>query len=311
MAELRTKIQNALDEARILTIGTQMFIGFEYRLTMERSFDRLPDASRWLALGSIVLILLTFGLLLMPAAFHRLVERGNDSERLHRFTMQVMELALAPFAAAIGLALFLVGQRMYGNGFGIGAGVAAALVAAGSWYGIAIVKPGRSGGGEPDMAKTELSDKIKHVLTEARVVLPGAQALLGFELLGVFMETFEQLPAASKVMHFIGLALTALATIILMMPAAYHRIVEQGEETEKFHRFASMAILSAMLVLGLGVSCDFYVVTRKVSGSAGGAAVAAAVLMGVFLGLWYGYTLWRRFREVEPRRRRARAAATT
>jgi len=30
---------------------------------------------------------------------------------------------------------------------------------------------------------TKLKDKIKLVLTEARVVLPGAQALLGFQLI--------------------------------------------------------------------------------------------------------------------------------
>jgi hypothetical protein len=30
--------------------------------------------------------------------------------------------------------------------------------------------------------KTDVHDKIRHALTEARVVLPGAQALLGFQL---------------------------------------------------------------------------------------------------------------------------------
>jgi hypothetical protein len=46
--------------------------------------------------------------------------------------------------------------------------------------------------------ETPLSIKIDHMLTEARVVLPGAQALLGFQLIAVLTKPFEQLPPALK-----------------------------------------------------------------------------------------------------------------
>src|SRR5262249_19652314 len=72
MAALNDKIQSALDEARILVLGTQMLIGFEYRIVLEPAFERLPEISRWLALASLLLILLTFGLLLAPGSFHRI-----------------------------------------------------------------------------------------------------------------------------------------------------------------------------------------------------------------------------------------------
>ena len=38
-----------------------------------------------------------------------------------------------------------------------------------------------------------LTNKIKHVLTECRVVLPGAQALLGFQFICVLTESFDRL----------------------------------------------------------------------------------------------------------------------
>lgn len=41
--------------------------------------------------------------------------------------------------------------------------------------------------------KTPLDAKIDYVLTEARVVLPGAQALLGFQLAIVLTNGFQQL----------------------------------------------------------------------------------------------------------------------
>ena len=39
-----------------------------------------------------------------------------------------------------------------------------------------------------------LHSRIEQMLTEARVILPGAQALLGFQLAIVLTDTFEKLP---------------------------------------------------------------------------------------------------------------------
>lgn len=295
MAELKTKIQNALDEARILVIGMQILIGFEYRIALEPSFERLSAAGRAASLFALGLTLAAFGFLLTPGSFHRLAENGEDTPRLYRLTQRAMEMALAPFAAALALDLYLVGERMSGATFGVIAGAAAGVLALAAWYGIAVLRRRKA---SKDMrARTEVSDKIRHVLTEARVVLPGAQALLGFDLLAVFMNAFERLPLASRVMHFCSLSLTALAVILLMTPAAYHRIVEQGEETERFYAFASTVIIAAMAVLGGGIACDFYVVVRKISHSAAGGAVAAAALVAFFGLLWFGYALWVRSRE--------------
>src|SRR4029078_12967774 len=106
----------------------------------------------------------------------------------------------------------------------------------------------------------KLKDEVDQVLTETRVVLPGAQALLGFQFAGILMESFDKLPASSKYVHLASLALIALSTILLVTPAAYHRIVERGKETERFRRFASRMLLAAMVPLALGISSEFFVV---------------------------------------------------
>jgi hypothetical protein len=41
-----------------------------------------------------------------------------------------------------------------------------------------------------------IKDKIQQVLTEIRVALPGAQALLGFQFTSLFMEAFQKLPGS-------------------------------------------------------------------------------------------------------------------
>lgn len=295
MAELKNKIQNGLDEARMLVIGMQILIGFEYRIALEPAFDQLSAAARAASLVALSLTLIAFGFLLTPGSFHRLVEHGEDTPRLHQLTMRTMGAALAPFAIALALDIYLVGERVVSAWFGVIAGGVMGMLALAAWYGIAALRREKA---KQDMpSKTEVSDKIRHVLTEARVVLPGAQALLGFDLLAVFMNAFERLPLASRVMHFCGLTLTALAVILLMMPAAFHRIVEQGEETERFHEFASRVIVIAMPVLGLGIACDFYVVVEKISGSVVGGVIATLALVVFFGTMWFGYALWVRSRE--------------
>ena len=143
-------------------------------------------------------------------------------------------------------------------------------------------------------AEEKLSNKIEHVLTECRVVLPGAQALMGFQFIAILTESFDRLPSLSKYVHLACIGLTALTIVLLMTPAAYHRLVERGEETEHFHRFASKMLVAALVPLALGLCGDVYVVVLKVTESQLVSVVAALVTLAVFWELWFGLTLYRR-----------------
>lgn len=140
----------------------------------------------------------------------------------------------------------------------------------------------------------QLKDKVQNALNEGRMLILGAQVLLGFQFVTFLMEAFEKLPASSKYIHLVSLALVALSIVLLMTPAAYHRIVERGEETEHFHRFASRILVAAMVPLALGMCGDLFVVTRKATGSAEFALAASVFMLIVSYGLWFGYTAYRR-----------------
>ena len=143
---------------------------------------------------------------------------------------------------------------------------------------------------------TDLSTKIEQVLTEARVVLPGAQALLGFQFAAILMDAFEKLPRTSQLVHLASLGLIAASIVLLMSPAAFHRIVESGQDTERLHRFSSAMVLCAMVPLAFGIAGDCYVVLDKVLDSAGLALTLAGVSLIFFFGLWFGVTLAMRAR---------------
>jgi hypothetical protein len=80
------------------------------------------------------------------------------------------------------------------------------------------------------------------------------------------------------------------------MPAAYHRIVLRGEDSEDFPKMAEKTLLAAMFFLGLGVSGDFLVVCPLVTGSLRAAAVLALVLLVLYYGLWFGWTSYVRWK---------------
>lgn len=308
MAELKDKIQNALDEGRMLVLGSQVLLGFEYRSVFEPGFEKLPLSSQYLKVSALCLMLIALGLLLAPGAYHRIVEEGEDTHELHRFITKVMNFALLPFAVALGFDVYVSAERTLGRTIALSIATGASLIALFFWYGLELKRRGERDAEireEQEMSKekdaksggAKLTNKIKHVLTECRVVLPGAQALLGFQFVTTLMEAFEKLPFSSKYVHLASLALVALSIILLMTPAAYHRIVERGEETEHFHRFASRILVAAMIPLALGVSGDLFVVVRKVTESATSAAASAVVSLLFFYGLWFGFTLYRRKRE--------------
>jgi hypothetical protein len=132
------------------------------------------------------------------------------------------------------------------------------------------------------------------VLTEARVILPGAQALLGFAFSAVFSEGFATLATASRQAHLVSIVLVTLSIILLVTPASYHRIVEEGESSEQFHRLAGRLITAAMVPLAMGIALDFFVVVEKVTKSTGFAAASGVAMLLLFLALWFGYALVKR-----------------
>src|SRR5689334_1375007 len=96
--------------------------------------------------------------------------------------------------------------------------------------------------------KEDLETETSHILEEARMVLPGVQALFGFQLIAVFNATFhEKLSRAQQSLHFVALCLVAIAAGMVMTPAAYHRQVQRGATSRRFTKMASRLLTGSLV----------------------------------------------------------------
>jgi hypothetical protein len=296
-----TKI--ALDESRMLMLGAQILLGFQLHAPFQNAFDHLSQSEKMATLLALGLLVLVMGLLIAPSARHRIVERGEATPALNLFITRMAGLTLLPLALALGLDLYLAGARLGGRNLAVLFGLGGFALACALWYGPWLAVGPQSQGRrimDENATRTPIGKKIDHVLTEARVVLPGVQALLGFQLAIVLTTTFEGLSPTLKAWHGASIALIAVATALLITPAACHRIVYHGEDVPSFHRLASILVLTATVLLALGLSADVRVVAEKMSASALVAQAMAAACVTVLLALWHVWPAWSRWQR-QPR----------
>jgi hypothetical protein len=293
-ADLSRKVKTALDETRLLMLGAQVLFGFQLNSVFQEAFPDLSASARLLDCVGQALMAAAIGLLIAPSMQHRIVEQGKDTIRIHRTASLFAGVALLPFGISLGLDIYIVFEHLYGRRLGIIAGVAFCSLAAICWYFLEMVLKFVKENDSMQRIKeqpTPLSTKIEQMLTEARLILPGGQALLGFQLVVTLHRSFEQLPASSQLIHVVSLCAVALAVILLMTPAALHRITFGGEDTPLFFRIGSAFVIAAPLPLALGIAGDLYVATAKAIDSTplgAGLGIGAFV---VLVTLWYALPL--------------------
>ena len=146
-----------------------------------------------------------------------------------------------------------------------------------------------------DTEDVPLAEAVTHLLEECRMILPGLQALLGFQLIAVFNTTFaQQLSPIEQRIHLLALALLAIAGGLVMAPAAFHRQHHPRQATQQLLDVGGRMLLIALVPLMLGIALDFYLIARLILGDFINSALLASVLVLLFAGLWFGFPRWYR-----------------
>jgi hypothetical protein len=290
-SELDKKVKQTLDETRLLILGAQILFGFQFQGSFQQQFAMLGANARMVYAAGLLLLVLTIGLLITPSMLHRITFRGRSHPKLILWASMYAGLSLLPLAMAIGCSTMVVFSHAFGVPFGIAVGTGTFLFSILALYGLAFAmkKRGHSPMPKEKEWQTSLDVRVEQLLTEARVIIPGGQALLGFAFVVMFSNVFAELPLHAKVMHGFALLAVFVAVTLLMTPAAVHRIAYRGLNSEKFYRIGSALVISATLPLALGIAADTYVVVLIIAGTGSIAALCSVFALGLLLFLWMGY----------------------
>lgn len=294
--ELDRKVKTALNEARLLILGVQVLLGFEFQSFFQDGFPELSAASKASCVAGLFLVILSTGALVMPSMEHRLVEVGRSSLRLVKATGFFTGLGLAPLTASLGLAAYVVIKLHFGTAAGLTVGLLLAGFAVFGWFGVELIVGPLAEVKHMEASGTPLATKIEQLLTEARVIIPGAQALFGFKFIAMLTTGFDRLPQIAKVVHATALCLVAVNVILLMTTAALHRLSFGGEDSRSFLRIGSALVITAPLFLAGGIAAETYVVMQKVFEGQGWVITSSVASFLVLITFWYAVPLALRMR---------------
>lgn len=120
------------------------------------------------------------------------------------------------------------------------------------------------------------------------MLIPGVQALFGFQLVIVFSQPFNALLAPDeKVWHLIAIACSVVTLILLFTPAMLHRQRESGWATQGFVNVSSKLMTAASVPLSAALAIDFALVGRVITGNAAAAITIAVLTLATVTFCWH------------------------
>lgn len=132
----------------------------------------------------------------------------------------------------------------------------------------------------------KLDAEMRNIMEEARVILPGVQALFGFQTIAVFNDRFAGLALDAKICHVVGLAMVVITIGMIMTPAIYYRAC-LGRVTEHMAKVSSSLLHRGVLPLAIGLALEMYTVLFVVSENTWLGAGASVATLVLFASLWY------------------------
>lgn len=136
-----------------------------------------------------------------------------------------------------------------------------------------------------------LTEAVGTLLEEARMILPGLQALFGFQFIVVFNETFKSLDMMLKTLHWVAILFTLMSMMLLMTPAALDRITGSRHVNDEFVRVSTRLLCFAMVPMMVSLALESYVITVQIFQNFYVALSTALLSFAVCSVLWFVFPL--------------------
>ncbi|HZC98565.1 MAG TPA: DUF6328 family protein, partial [Bradyrhizobium sp.] len=197
--DIESRLKTALDESRLLILGAQVLFGFQFEAVFQELFPEISTAGRYIHSAGLVLLLASVCLLIAPSLFHQIMFDGESRPAAVAIATTLAGASLLPLTVGLGISAFVTFEHLFNRTIGIAAGSSFTAIALALLYGLGLALRRNKKSPMPKAPNhTPLKSKIEQMLTEARVIIPGGQALLGFQLIATLTKAFGELPETFK-----------------------------------------------------------------------------------------------------------------
>ncbi|WP_373988749.1 DUF6328 family protein [Duganella sp. BuS-21] len=124
------------------------------------------------------------------------------------------------------------------------------------------------------------------MLSEMRILLPGAQMLSAFLIILPFNEGFGKIVHAEKLLFLATFFFSLTALVLLSAPAVQHRVMRPLKDRARFKRNATRQIVAGACSLGIALTLGTDLVISEVFGATVG-FVMAAIMALILLCFWW------------------------
>jgi hypothetical protein len=151
---------------------------------------------------------------------------------------------------------------------------------------------------EAETRQERVNRELIELLNELRVALPGVQFLFAFLLVVPFSQGADELTDFQRAVYFVALLAAAVATALLIAPAAQHRVLFRQRDKEALLHRSNRSAFSGLVVLAVAVCSALLLVVDALFSRTLAWATAGAVA-ALLTWWWLAVPLWQRARK-EP-----------
>ena len=141
--------------------------------------------------------------------------------------------------------------------------------------------------------KERINRELIELLNELRVALPGVQFLFAFLLIVPFQQSAGDLTTFQLDVYFVALLASAVATGLLIAPAAQHRVLFRQHAKDKLLHRSHRSALAGLLALGIAI-CAVLLLVVDVVFSRTQAWLTAGAVAALLLWWWVAVPYYQR-----------------
>lgn len=117
--------------------------------------------------------------------------------------------------------------------------------------------------GSRESREEEQRERYGELLSELRTIIPGVQVLFAFLLTAPFSSRFTALDDLGVQVFTVALVGVGLATVVLLTPAAYHRLTPTHDRRRRI-KLGVRVTIAGMVLLAISIAAALFVVARLI-----------------------------------------------